>query len=50
MFSNLLLVAVLAIVLWTGLFVFYMASSRRHQSIENELQALKDMLGPEEDT
>ena len=48
MFSNLLLVAVIAIVLWVGLFVFYLSSSQRHQTIEKELNELETLLGPEE--
>ncbi|MEM7333443.1 MAG: hypothetical protein AAF490_15245 [Chloroflexota bacterium] len=48
MFSNLLLVAGIATILWVGLFVFYLASSRRHQAIEKDIQELEKLLGPEE--
>ncbi len=48
MFSNLFLVAGIAIILWVGLFVFYLSSSQRHQSIEKELNELEILLGPEE--
>lgn len=48
MFDNLVIVAVIAIVLWVGLFVFYLISSRQQQKIERDLQDLEKMLGDEE--
>lgn len=48
MFDNLIIVAVIAIILWVGLFIFYLISSRQQQKIERDLQDLESMLQDEE--
>lgn len=41
MFSSLTVVAIISIILWVGLFIFYFISSRRHQAIADELEDLE---------
>ncbi|HEX6385764.1 MAG TPA: hypothetical protein VF177_13925 [Anaerolineae bacterium] len=48
MLDNLPLIAIVLIILWLAAFAFYMYTSRQQRDIENELDALKKMLGPEE--
>ena len=45
MFSSLLAVAVIAIFIWIGLFVFYLFTSQRQRTIEEDLYALEKKLG-----
>lgn len=44
MFDNLLIVAILASAVWIGLFVFYLIVSRQHQSLEQDINQLNDLL------
>ena len=46
MLDNLSVIAVVLIVLWLAAFAFYIYTSRQQQEIEEELEALKKMLGP----
>lgn len=46
MLDNLSLIAIVLVVLWLAAFSFYMFTSRQQQKIEEELEALKKMLGP----
>lgn len=48
MLDNLTLIAIVIIVLWLAAFAFYMFTSRQQPRIEEELEALKEMLGPED--
>jgi len=46
MLDNLSVIAIVLIVLWLAAFAFYIYTSRQQQDIEEDLEALKKMLGP----
>lgn len=48
MFENFVAVAVVAIVLWIGLFIIYLVSSQRQHKIEQDLRDLEAMLSDDE--
>jgi len=48
MLDNLAMIAIVLIVLWLAAFAFYIYTSRQQQDIEEDLEALKKMLGPAE--
>lgn len=41
---SLMIVAIAAFVLWIGVFLFYMLTSRQHDAIEREIEAVRQTL------
>jgi uncharacterized membrane protein len=48
MFDNLLLIAVIVIVFWLGIFAFYMMTSKKQEDIQKEIESVEKLL--EEDS
>lgn len=48
MFASLPLIAVVIILLWVGIFVYYLTTSRSQQTLEQEIEALKKILDDDE--
>lgn len=44
MFDNLFIVAAIIIILWLGLFILYLFSSRQQHTLKENLQALEEKL------
>lgn len=49
MFDNLMLVAVIAIILWIGIYAFYMVTSRQQRQLQQDIEALDDLLKKQQD-
>jgi CcmD family protein len=50
MFSSLLPVAIIIIVLWVGLFAYYIYVARQQTALREELEALQKLLDEEPST
>ncbi|MCA9963911.1 MAG: hypothetical protein KC423_06705 [Anaerolineales bacterium] len=48
MFESLPLIAVVIILLWLAVFVYYLTTSRSQQTLEQEIEALKKILDDDE--
>ncbi len=44
MYSNLLIVTAVIIALWLGATAYYLYTSRQHESLEQEIESLHEML------
>jgi CcmD family protein len=50
MFSSLLPVAIIVIVLWVGLFAYYIYVARQQTALREELESLQELLDKESPT
>lgn len=48
MLENLSLLAIIMIVLWVGIFAYYMTISNAQRKLENDIEALKNRLDQDE--
>jgi len=44
MFDNLLLIAILVIVFWLSILIFYLYTSRQQQNLQADIETLRQML------
>lgn len=48
MFESLSLLAIVIILFWVGIFIYYMMTSNAQRKLENDINALKERLNEDE--